>query len=251
MKKLLSLAIACAAFAAMAQTTYAKHEKEKAAPGKGTAAAPGQMRQQAVQQPAPVMQRPQRTETKIARRDVSGGQSQFTTRARAGTSGRTVTRTEPSVAFGGQTRAERRERAFTTNRTDVRRDWSDSNWNRGEVRFQRPPATVYRDWDHNRIYNWNDHRWHWYGGSWVIVDAGPDYAYYDEPVATSYVGTSGSLVADVQRQLSRDGYDPGPIDGVMGGQTRGAIMAFQRDSGLYVTGRIDSKLLDRLNLDIR
>ncbi len=184
----------------------------------------------------------------IVRRDLPSGRSRVATQSRIGTSGRTVTRSEPSIAFGGQTRAERRERTFATNRTEFRRDWRDD---RGEFRFRRPPVTVFRDWDHDRIHSWDNHRWHWYGGSWVIVGASPDYAYYDEPVTTSYVATSGSLVADVQRVLAREGYDPGPIDGVMGGQTRSAIMVFQRDNGLMVTGRIDSKLLDQLDLDIR
>jgi hypothetical protein len=222
---------------------YAKSKEEKA--GRHAAvAARGEMRQRVVQQPARTMQR----SAAIVRRDLPSGRSQVATQSRVRTSGRTFTRSEPSIAFGGQTRAERRERAFATNRTEFRRDWSDA---RSEFRFRRPPVTVFRDWDHDRIHTWDNHRWHWYGGSWVIVGASPDYVYYDEPVTTSYVGTSGSLVVDVQRELAREGYDPGPIDGVMGGQTRGAIMAFQRDNGLMVTGRIDSKLLDQLDLDIR
>jgi hypothetical protein len=245
MKKLLSLAIAGAALAALSQPMYAKSKEEKGKGQRATATARGEVQGRAVQQPSRMMQQPARTATNFERRDT-GVRSQAVTRARVEPSGRTITRSEPSVAFGGQTRAERRERTVTTDRTEFRRD---RDWDRGEFRFRRPPITTYRNWDRDRIYTWDNHRWHWYGGSWVIVGALPGYSYYDEPIATTYVASSGSLVARVQRELARDGYDPGPIDGVMGGQTRAAIFAFQRNNNLPVTGRIDSALLDELNLE--
>jgi peptidoglycan hydrolase-like protein with peptidoglycan-binding domain len=76
------------------------------------------------------------------------------------------------------------------------------------------------------------------------------YYDYDEPYVSTYAyaDTSGSTVAAVQRELAREGYDPGPIDGVLGGQTRSAIAAFQNDNGLAATGRIDTALLDQLGL---
>jgi Putative peptidoglycan binding domain len=248
MKKLLSLAVAGAALAALALPTYAKTKEEKAAGGRAKAEARGEVRERVVQQPPRSMQHPARAAANIERRDVRSGSSRVTTRARVDSSGRTITRSEPSVAFGGQTRAERRERTVAVDRTEFRRD-RDRDLDRGEFRFRRPPITTYRTWDRDRIYTWDNHRWHWYGGNWVIVDASPGYVYYDEPIATTYVATSGSLVARVQRELSRDGYDPGPVDGVMGGQTRSAIIAFQRDNGMPVTGRIDSALLNELNLN--
>lgn len=45
------------------------------------------------------------------------------------------------------------------------------------------------------------------------------------------------LVALIQDQLDRAGYDPGPIDGRFGARTQGALMAFERDAGLPVTGQ--------------
>jgi hypothetical protein len=242
MKKLLSLAVAGVAFAAISQPIYAKPEKEKGGRG-GMAAARGEVRQRAVQQPSRVMQQPARSAGNVERRVVQAPQAQVRSQARVGTSNRVITRSQPSVAFGGQTRAERRERTFTTNRTEFRRDWD-----RSDFRFRRPPTTVWRDWDRDRIHTWDNHRWHWYDGAWVIVGASPDYVYYDEPVASTYAYSSGSIVADVQRELAREGYNPGPIDGVPGGQTRSAIAAFQHDNGLPATGRIDSALLDELNL---
>ncbi|GKY87093.1 hypothetical protein STA1M1_09620 [Sinisalibacter aestuarii] len=43
-------------------------------------------------------------------------------------------------------------------------------------------------------------------------------------------------VREVQALLTDMGYDPGPIDGMMGQRTRNAILAFERDYGLPVTG---------------
>lgn len=50
----------------------------------------------------------------------------------------------------------------------------------------------------------------------------------------------------IQQHLRRLGYDPGPLDGRLGTQTRRAIRAFQRDCGLAVTGAVGDALIDRL-----
>jgi peptidoglycan hydrolase-like protein with peptidoglycan-binding domain len=34
---------------------------------------------------------------------------------------------------------------------------------------------------------------------------------------------------------------PGPVDGIMGQQTRNAIAAFQRDNGMEATGEVDQE----------
>lgn len=44
---------------------------------------------------------------------------------------------------------------------------------------------------------------------------------------------------EIQKILKESGFDPGPVDGVMGGQTRVAIRLFQQEEGLKPTGRID------------
>jgi localization factor PodJL len=53
-------------------------------------------------------------------------------------------------------------------------------------------------------------------------------------------------VLRAQGFLAALGYAPGPIDGVIGGQTHDAIMAFEADHGLPQTGRVDDSLIDRL-----
>ena len=49
-------------------------------------------------------------------------------------------------------------------------------------------------------------------------------------------------IANLQRALRRLGYDPGPVDGILGARTRAAIRAFQADAGLPVTGQVSERL---------
>ncbi len=44
-----------------------------------------------------------------------------------------------------------------------------------------------------------------------------------------------------QEALLKQGYNPGPPDGLMGGRTRDALQQFQRDLGLSETGKIDDR----------
>ena len=56
--------------------------------------------------------------------------------------------------------------------------------------------------------------------------------------------TSGVMkgkVRDVQAALKKDGFDPGPVDGIMGPRTVAAIRNFQSHNGLEVTGTINTE----------
>lgn len=53
-------------------------------------------------------------------------------------------------------------------------------------------------------------------------------------------------IRKAQDLLSKLGYEPGPIDGLMGRKTRKAIVNFQQDFGLPETGEVDDKLLNQL-----
>jgi Putative peptidoglycan binding domain len=84
----------------------------------------------------------------------------------------------------------------------------------------------------------------------------PGYYYEDGPDRPTYRGTPPSdagggddLGVDVQRDLARQGYYHGPIDGEIGPGSRAAIRAYQSDHGLEVTGRIDNALLRSLHID--
>ena len=61
---------------------------------------------------------------------------------------------------------------------------------------------------------------------------------------------SSGLVLEVQRALAEKGYDPGPVDGIMGPRTRSAIEDFQKTSSLPVDGQLDDATLNRLGVPI-
>jgi len=58
--------------------------------------------------------------------------------------------------------------------------------------------------------------------------------------------TWSAEVAEVQRLLTAHGYDPGPVDGLMGSKTQAAIQRFERDQGLVVSGELSTSLLAAL-----
>ena len=56
------------------------------------------------------------------------------------------------------------------------------------------------------------------------------------------------MVRSVQRALRDRGYDPGPIDNVMGSQTKAALTKYQRDNNLPV-GQLDFETLNSLGVN--
>lgn len=55
-------------------------------------------------------------------------------------------------------------------------------------------------------------------------------------------------VKKAQQALQQAGHDPGPIDGVVGPQTRQAIKDFQSSSGLQQTGTLDAETAQKLGV---
>mgnify|MGYP007071565300 CR=1 FL=1 len=49
-------------------------------------------------------------------------------------------------------------------------------------------------------------------------------------------GARGDAVASLQSDLAAKGFDPGPVDGIFGNKTRGAVRAFQASAGLNPDG---------------
>lgn len=68
------------------------------------------------------------------------------------------------------------------------------------------------------------------------------------PARRSRSGPSVRLVKAIQRELKVHHYFPGDEDGVSGTITRAAIMAFEHDNGLALTGEPTEALLKRLLL---
>lgn len=53
-------------------------------------------------------------------------------------------------------------------------------------------------------------------------------------------------VSNIQAILNANGFDAGPVDGVMGAKTRNAIKAFQSQNGMAATGNVDQALVQKL-----
>ncbi|HET8578562.1 MAG TPA: BON domain-containing protein [Methylomirabilota bacterium] len=68
-----------------------------------------------------------------------------------------------------------------------------------------------------------------------------------EPVAGS--SAPQEQVKAAQDSLKRQGYDPGPTDGIMGPRTAAALKNFQRDKGLTMTGEADAATMSKLGIE--
>ena len=69
------------------------------------------------------------------------------------------------------------------------------------------------------------------------------------PALSSHVGSSApvpDMIEQIQHLLNERGYAPGPVDGKVGNRTRIAIMAWQLDQGVPVSGKPDETILNRL-----
>ncbi len=163
---------------------------------------------------------------------------------------RSPNRQRTTVALGGSTtwKNQQHNERNTFVQQNNNRYYGGNRYSYNRFNY-RPPTTVFRDWDRRSIHVWNNHRYRWYNNDWVIIDAGvaPYYYDYDYGYAPAPVA-SGNTAMAVQEELSRAGYDPGAIDGVIGPQTRNAIAAYQEDHGLPVTGRMDRPLLREMGL---
>lgn len=66
------------------------------------------------------------------------------------------------------------------------------------------------------------------------------------PPISDDVPLSRDAVAEIQRALARLGFDPGPIDGIVGAKTRAAIKAYQAARDLEPSGFISVDLAARV-----
>src|SRR5438094_2611966 len=182
--------------------------------------------------------------------------------------------------FDGSRIANGRETRFTRNGNDSRNRFENRGLNVGrEHVFARRSADRHRDWDRRRDHWWHGHRCHFVNGFWFIYDTGfypydywnpygysyyaSDYYPYDydpgvyEGGGADYYGQGAngsseqyadSNIAAAQEQLARQGYYRGEIDGVFGAQTRRAVVRYQSDHGLRVTGNLNADTLQALGL---
>ena len=93
--------------------------------------------------------------------------------------------------------------------------------------------------------------WYWNAGYWYPAWGYDPYGWYsyDGPIYTGYAEvTPDRIIENVQLALEQQGYYTGPIDGLIGPQTRGALAAFQSDNGLAITSAVDRPTLQTLGL---
>jgi len=83
-----------------------------------------------------------------------------------------------------------------------------------------------------------------HGPTVVIIhdEAAPDTT----PPATERQLPNLEDLRGVQQALAALGYDPGPLDGIRGARTRGAVVAFQRAQGLTPDGVVGPRTRDAL-----
>lgn len=67
-----------------------------------------------------------------------------------------------------------------------------------------------------------------------------------QPAVDAPVPAGRMLVLEIQQHLSALGLDPGPVDGLLGEQTRQTIRAFEQEEGLAVTGEPAPEILRHL-----
>ena len=155
-----------------------------------------------------------------------------------------------------------RDRNVRTNReiNRTRNVVVTNNWR--DSRFSGGRSSAFRNYhrqSHNRSW-WRSHydRIVFVGGGWYFWNTGywypawgydPGYYYpYDGPIYGYNSLAPDQVIVNVQAQLQRDGYYAGPVDGLLGPNTRQAIADFQADHGLAVTSAVDQPTLATLGL---
>lgn len=159
------------------------------------------------------------------------------------------------------------DRNWDHDRNGGDRNW-DQNNNGGERNWEsgggdRRGRGHHLHWDrrsHDR--NWycsNFTRFALFSGGYYYLNSGywyPAYGYdpyfttysYDAPIYSYNGQEPGQVIANVQAELQRRGYNTGEVDGTYGPATRRALLQFQIDNGLPATGEIDEETLASLGL---
>lgn len=143
-------------------------------------------------------------------------------------------------------------------------EWRNRVDDGGEVnRSQNWAGRGHGHWDRSRRDRtwWTSHynRFARFGGGYYYLNSGywyPAYGYdpyfttytYDAPIYAYNDQEPGEVIANVQAELQRRGYNAGGVDGTYGPQTRRALLNYQSDTGLATTGEIDEQTLDSLGL---
>lgn len=85
----------------------------------------------------------------------------------------------------------------------------------------------------------------------AISETNPPYKNTTGDAIDDHHLPTSATVLDAQKRLKELGYTPGPVDGVMGAQTRIALTHFQADYKLPVTRALDRDTLKALEIGNR
>lgn len=116
--------------------------------------------------------------------------------------------------------------------------------NQGNHRYPRTYAYDYR----SPVYYRRIHYRNYYRPGFLPYFNRPVYYTTDTYVYSMPYFYGDNLPVNVQEALKIRGYYRGAIDGAIGPNSRFAIRSYQMDSGLPVTGRIDTLLLRSLQI---
>ena len=134
------------------------------------------------------------------------------------------------------------------------REWHERH--KDDPDFERK----HRRWHNREWYRRNYNRFVLFGGGYYYWNRGywyPAYGYhptystyiYDAPIY-SYNGLPpGQVLSMVQMQLQQRGYYNAAVDGTYGPVTRQALLNYQADHGLPMTGQIDQETLLSLGFE--
>ncbi len=146
----------------------------------------------------------------------------------------------------------------TNSQVSTQRNGGNRNFNRNSFSVARTRVVRGR---HDRGW-WRNHfntTFVLFGGGYYYYDLGywyPAYGYspiynnyaYSEPIYGYNNLAPGQVLENVQLALRDQGYYRGPIDGLIGPETRAALAAYQQDQGLVVTSAVDEPTLVTLGL---
>ena len=152
-----------------------------------------------------------------------------------------------------------RNRDGDGNRNWRNNDGNNNNWSNRSDRWRRRHGNWNRGRQNRSWYRNNFTRFALFGGGYYYWNSGywyPAYGYdpyysnytYDAPIYAYNDQNPGEVVANVQSELERRGYDTGGVDGTYGPATRSALIRYQSENGLEPTGEIDEDTLSSLGL---
>ncbi len=175
----------------------------------------------------------------------------------------TLAKVQPNVIKNTPGDPGRRERGNESTAREARQARDKDKWhtrNNNNHRGYFDALRAHRhEWHHRDWWKQNCNTIVFVTGGYYFLDASywyPAWGYdplnsyydYDGPIYTYGNLLPDQVIANVQAALQDIGYYFGAITGSLSVETRAALVNFQRDQGLIVTGAIDESTVEALGL---